>query len=80
MFSDRCKFKDLRVSEDRSYRVSKLADLSLTIEQLMNQTGKEDFSPIEVERLYERLFAFSQADQVTKERHENTLSQGARNH
>jgi hypothetical protein len=80
VFSDRCDFKDLTVSEDKSYRVLKLADLSVALKQLMNQAGKEHFTQIDVEHLYESLFPYSQADQVTKERHARTASQRLRNH
>ncbi len=69
VFSDRCEFKDLTVSEDKPYRVLKLTDLSVTLEELMNQAVEEDCSPIEVDRLYERLFPYSQVDKSTKESH-----------
>lgn len=70
VFSDRCEFKDLTVSEDKPYRVLQLADLSVTLEQLINGAVREDCCPIEVDRLYERLFPYSQVDQDTRERHE----------
>jgi hypothetical protein len=80
VFSDRCEFKDLTVSEDKPYRVLQLADLSVTLEQLTNGAVREDRSPIEVDRLYERLFPYSQVDQDTRERHEIAASQGVRRH
>jgi len=80
VFSDRCEFMDLTVSEDKSYRVLQLTDLSVTLEQLINGAVREDCSPIEVDRHYERLFPYSQVDQDTRERHEIAASQGVRKH
>jgi hypothetical protein len=80
VFSDSCEFKDLTVSKDKPYRVLQLTDLSVTLEELMNQAVEEDCSPIEVDRLYERLFPYSQVDQGTRERHEIAASQGVRKH
>lgn len=72
MFLDSCKLKNIKLKENSSNYVIYLSQLKTVITQIFN-TQQDILYPRQVDELYNKLYAYSQADESIKLKHVSDL-------
>lgn len=73
VFSERCTLKSIQISS-KNIRVVKRGEVDLAVEDIMGMSEKI-LSGEDIDRLYNALYPFTQADWLTKEQHVTAIKQ-----